>query len=121
MNKRMILFAKIMSIIVILNFIFSQFDSTGKSTFSLSSLIGFILLILFTFPLFYYAFYEIKSKKIKLWAKIITFVYLPVIFLTFYFLGNFEGIENLVLSLVGILIHILTLIVIYYYAWIDKD
>ena len=116
----MILFAKIISIIVILNFLISQFSNTGKSSFILSSLMEFILLILFTFPLFYYAFYKTKSKKIKLWAKIITFILPILIFLTFYFLGNFEDTRNLILSLSGILIDVLALTVIYYYAWIEK-
>lgn len=121
MNKRMIIFAKIVSILVILNFIILQISNAGKSTFILTSIINLILLTLLQYPLFYYAFYKIKSKKIKLWAKIITFVAPVIIFLTFYFLGNFEDTINLIRTLSGVILEILALIAIYYYAWIEKN
>jgi len=115
-KNKIIIFTKIISVIIILNFITHQFTNSGKPNFVLSSSIEFILLILLTFPLFYYSFYLNKNKKIKLWARVITFVYLPIVFLTFYFLGNFKDIENLM----GIFIHLLTFIGVYYYAWINK-
>ena len=117
----MITFAKIVSIIVILNFIILQFNNVGKSIFVLTLLINLIILILLKYPLFYYAFYEIKNKKIKLWAKIITFVAPIFILLVFYFIGNFEGIKNLIRTLIGFILEILALIGIYYYAWVEKN
>jgi len=116
----MIMFAKIISIIVILNFILLQLNNVGTSIVVLTFLINLTGLILFKYPLFYYAFYKKKSKKIKLWAKIITFIAPILILLVFYFLGNFESIKNIIITLIGLILEILVLIGIYYYAWVEK-
>ncbi len=122
MNKRMILFAKIVLVIAILNFLILRFLDSGTPNAAIIFLASTISFIFFNYPLYHYAYVKKKNKKIKLWAKILTFV-IPFFILLAVYLetgSNFTIIGYLGNNIIPFAKDVLVFIPTYYYAWVEK-